>query len=139
MQLVFNWIREGIYVYGWMVALIVQASEFASDRVALIRKGPLVVEEDVDLEGGRGDGSGSSPPPWIDDLLDIRYNCTLITQKMKELDTLQNKHVQRPTFDDDTSTELQIEEATETITRVWLIELDCLGHEVLRISKKLIM
>ncbi|CAG7829069.1 unnamed protein product, partial [Allacma fusca] len=93
-----------------------QATEFASDRVALIRKGPIVIEEDIDLEGGRGDGQ-NSPPPWIDDLLDIRYNCTLITQKMRELDTLQNKHVQRPTFDDDQSTELQIEETTQTITR----------------------
>lgn len=90
----------------------------ASDRVALIKRGPLVVEEDIELGSGRGDGFRTSPPPWIDDLEDIRYNSTLITQKMKELDNLQNKHVQRPTFDDDATTELQIEEVTQTITRV---------------------
>jgi len=96
-----------------------QNPDSSSDRVALIKKGPLVVEEDIELGSGRGDGYRSSPPPWIDDLEDIRYNCTLITQKMRELDNLQNKHVQRPTFDDDATTELQIEEVTHTITRLF--------------------
>lgn len=104
--------------------------DISSDRVALISKRRLVVEEDI--EAGSGDdstlgltgelhnSSNVPPPPWIDDLLDIRYNCTIISQKMKELDNLQNKHLQRPTFDDDTSTELQIEEITQNITRVSL-------------------
>jgi hypothetical protein len=81
------------------------------------------VEEDIEMGGGGGgrdrdDDYLSAPPPWIDDLEDVRYNMTLISQKIKELDLLQTKHVQRPTFDDDTSTELQIEEVTQNITRV---------------------
>ena len=94
-----------------------------SDRVALIKRRPLIVEEDIELgEGGRDRDNEylSIPPAWIDDLEDIRYNATLISQKMKELDLLQSKHVQRPTFDDDTSTELQIEEVTQATTKVYV-------------------
>lgn len=90
--------------------------DLSSDRVALIRKRPLILEEDVELGGL--ERPGAAPPPWIDELLDIRYNCTLITQHVKELELLQNKHVQRPTFDDDTSNEFQIEEITQAVTRV---------------------
>jgi hypothetical protein len=88
--------------------------------VALIGKKRLIVEEDIELGGGDHDGGERhvAPPPWIDDLLDIRYNSSLISQKMKELDSLQGRHVQRPTFDDDAGTELQIEEVTQNITRV---------------------
>jgi len=95
-----------------------QVSDVPSDQVALIRKKPLIVEEDIEM-GLRDDGERNAPPPWIDDLLDIRYNCTLITQRMKELENLQNKHVQRPTFDDDAGTELQVEEITQNITRLF--------------------
>jgi syntaxin 16 len=106
-----------------------QFADISSDRVALISKKRLIVEEDVEA-GGSGDDAALDainqasaanvpPPPWIDDLLDIRYNCSIIAQKMKELDNLQNKHLQRPTFDDDTSTELQIEELTQNITRLF--------------------
>ena len=103
-----------------------QVTDISSDRVALIGKKRLIVEEDIELGGSRGERESGDrdrnpappPPPWIDDLLDIRYNCTLISQKCKELDSLQNHHVQRPTFDDDAGTELQIEEVTQNITRV---------------------
>ncbi|OXA60660.1 syntaxin-16 [Folsomia candida] len=100
-----------------------QTSDSTSDRVALINKRrPLVVEEDIELGGDPSRDSSeflSIPPPWIDDLEDIRYNTTLISQKTKELDQLQTKHVQRPTFDDDATTEHQIEDVTQSITRLF--------------------
>lgn len=98
--------------------------------MALIKRS-LLVEED--LEAGyesRGDGfRNSAPPPWIDELEDIRYNCSLISTKMKEVDALQNKHLQRPTFDDDTSTEMQIEDLTQSITHVSIKIKYLFGYE----------
>jgi len=58
------------------------------------------------------------PPPWMEELLDIRQNMASITQQKREVEKLQNKHVQRPTFSGDTTTERQIEEITQNISRV---------------------
>lgn len=58
------------------------------------------------------------PPDWTDSLEEAQYTLTKIQTRLKELSTLQNKHLLKPTFDDSMNEEQQIDVLTQDITKV---------------------
>ena len=62
------------------------------------------------------------PPDWSDSLEEAQYTISQIQTQMKELTTLQNKHLLKPTFDDSMNEEKQMEELTQEITQVRILK-----------------
>lgn len=58
------------------------------------------------------------PPDWADSLEEAQYTLSRIQARLKELSTLQNKHLLKPTFDDSMNEEQQIDSLTQDITKV---------------------
>ncbi|XP_012583596.1 PREDICTED: syntaxin-16 [Condylura cristata] len=59
-----------------------------------------------------------SPPKWVDGVDEIQYDVGRIKQKMKELASLHDQHLNRPTLDDSSEQEHAIEITTQEITQV---------------------
>jgi len=59
------------------------------------------------------------PPDWSDSLEEAQYIISKIQTQMKELSSLQNKHLSKPTFDDSMAEEHQMEELTQEITKMF--------------------
>ncbi|KAL7985608.1 hypothetical protein Chor_004178 [Crotalus horridus] len=59
------------------------------------------------------------PPKWIDGIEEIQYEISRIKQKMKELASLHDKHLNRPTLDDSSEEEHAIEITTQEITQLF--------------------
>ena len=58
------------------------------------------------------------PPEWTDSLEEAQYILSKIQTRLKELTSLQSKHLTKPTFDDSLGEEKQIDELTQEITKV---------------------
>ena len=58
------------------------------------------------------------PPDWTDSLEEAQYVLSKIQTRLKELSSLQNKHLLKPTFDDSMTEEKQIDALTQEITKV---------------------
>lgn len=58
------------------------------------------------------------PPDWTDSLEEAQYVLSKIQTRLKELSSLQNKHLSKPTFDDSMTEEKQIDALTQEITKV---------------------
>jgi syntaxin 16 len=82
-----------------------------TDRMALVGD----VESGIEL---RRSESSRLPPIWADNLEESQYAMTRLRNKLKELEALYDKHVLRPTLDDSTDEERQIEILTQEISRV---------------------
>ncbi|XP_046681343.1 syntaxin-16 [Homalodisca vitripennis] len=83
-----------------------------SDRMALVG----------DVEGGmelRRSDSSRLPPIWADSLEESHYAMSRLRNKLKELEALYEKHVLRPTLDDSSDEEQQIEILTQEISRMF--------------------
>ncbi|XP_054275233.1 syntaxin-16-like [Macrosteles quadrilineatus] len=83
-----------------------------TDRMALVG----------DLECGielRRSEASRLPPIWADNLEESQYAMTRLRNKLKELEALYDKHVLRPTLDDSTDEERQIEILTQEISRMF--------------------
>ncbi|XP_076337866.1 syntaxin-16-like isoform X2 [Tachypleus tridentatus] len=78
----------------------------------------LVPHSDVE-KGNTFVRDSKQPPLWVDGIEEVEYEMTKIRQKMKELITLHEKHVSRPTMDDNTTEEHEIEVLTKVITRMF--------------------
>lgn len=61
------------------------------------------------------------PPAWTDGLEEAQYSLTRLRAKIHDLDTLHTRHLHRPTLDDSSDEEQQIETLTQEITRVKLV------------------
>lgn len=86
----------------------------ADDRMA------LVSSVNIDLESGSvNTRSARLPPEWIDGVEEVQYELTRIKQKMKELVSLHDKHLTRPTLDDNVDEEHAIEIQTQEITQMF--------------------
>ncbi|XP_009860254.3 syntaxin-16-like [Ciona intestinalis] len=59
------------------------------------------------------------PPQWTDESHDLKYNISNIEQKMQDLSLLHDKHLHRPTLDDDVEEEHEIEVMTLEITHLF--------------------
>lgn len=74
-----------------------------------------------DVESGielRRSESTRLPPIWTDNLEESHYAMTRLKNKLKELESLYEKHILRPTLDDSSDEEQQIEILTQEISRV---------------------
>lgn len=78
-----------------------------SDRAALVEQG---FDRNVDL---------SIPPAWTDQVEECQYALTRLNGKIQELDELHKKNLHRPTLDDSSDDQHQIEVLTREITRMF--------------------
>lgn len=83
------------------------------DTVALVRR-----TSDLEL-GVQAGGISSLPPQWVDVVEEIQYEITRIKQRMQELSTLHDRHLNRPTLDDSVDEEQTIEITTKEITQMF--------------------
>lgn len=82
----------------------------ADDRMALV--------SGISLDPEAAIGVTKRPPPkWVDGVDEIQYDVGRIKQKMKELASLHDKHLNRPTLDDSSEEEHAIEITTQEITQ----------------------
>uniref|UniRef100_A0A914VXA0 t-SNARE coiled-coil homology domain-containing protein n=1 Tax=Plectus sambesii TaxID=2011161 RepID=A0A914VXA0_9BILA len=86
------------------------------ERMSLVPLG-----EDGDAEAGLGPGHSSRiPPEWVNIVDEIQYEMTRIRNRLKDLKEMQQKHMTRPSFNDDSSQEeeAKIEAATQEVTKM---------------------
>ncbi|KAM6454967.1 syntaxin-16 isoform 3-T3 [Liasis olivaceus] len=88
------------------------AEQLADDRMALVSGISLDPEAAVCV-------TKRLPPKWIDGIEEIQYEISRIKQKMKEIASLHDKHLNRPTLDDSTEEEHAIEITTQEITQLF--------------------
>nr|XP_022335611.1 syntaxin-16-like isoform X2 [Crassostrea virginica]XP_022345186.1 syntaxin-16-like isoform X2 [Crassostrea virginica] len=90
------------------------SEQMADDRMA------LVSGCHVDLEHGIASTRSSRlPPEWVDGVEEVQFEMSRIKQKMKELATLHDRHLNRPTLDDSIQEEHTIEIMTQEITQMF--------------------
>ncbi|KAH0511002.1 Syntaxin-16 [Microtus ochrogaster] len=82
----------------------------ADDRMALVSGISLDPEAAIGV-------TKRSPPKWVDGVDEVQYDVGRIKQKMKELASLHDKHLNRPTLDDSSEEEHAIEITTQEITQ----------------------
>ncbi|KAJ8881946.1 hypothetical protein PR048_018433 [Dryococelus australis] len=83
-----------------------------TDRMALVGSD---VEAGLEL---RHSGESRMPPSWVDGLEEAQYSLSRLRSKISDLDALHTRHLHRPTLDDSSEEERQIETLTQEITRV---------------------
>ncbi|XP_016367795.1 syntaxin-16-like [Sinocyclocheilus rhinocerous] len=86
--------------------------ELADDRMALVSGISLDPEAAIGV-------TKRLPPKWVEGVDEIQYEITRIRQKMKELASLHDKHMNRPTLDDSSEEEHAIEITTQEITQMF--------------------
>jgi len=69
--------------------------------------------------GTANDEDINEPPSWVDNLEEAQYALSRIQGKLRELDALHSRHLQRPTMQDSSSEEAGIEALNKEIARVW--------------------
>ncbi|GFO02734.1 syntaxin-16 [Plakobranchus ocellatus] len=84
------------------------------DRTSLMSSAHL--DPEVGLASVR---TGTLPPHWIDKLTEIQFEFSKLKEKMKELSSLHDKHLNRPTMDDSVDEEHEIEIRTQQITQMF--------------------
>ncbi|XP_050601564.1 syntaxin-16 isoform X4 [Macaca thibetana thibetana] len=89
-----------------------ELDELADDRMALVSGISLDPEAAIGV-------TKRSPPKWVDGVDEIQYDVGRIKQKMKELASLHDKHLNRPTLDDSSEEEHAIEITTQEITQLF--------------------
>ncbi|XP_073649239.1 syntaxin-16 isoform X6 [Tursiops truncatus] len=82
----------------------------ADDRMALVSGISLDPEAAIGV-------TKRLPPKWVDGVDEIQYDVGRIKQKMKELASLHDQHLNRPTLDDSLEQEHAIEITTQEITQ----------------------
>lgn len=98
-----------------------------SDRMALV--GPeSSAEGDVEL-GGLNSGT-DAPPAWSDALEETQYILSRLRAKLSELKELHAKHLTRPTLDDTSQEERQMEQLTREMGRAFTS-----GHRQVQLIK----
>uniref|UniRef100_A0A6G1RDL1 Syntaxin-16 n=1 Tax=Hypotaenidia okinawae TaxID=2861861 RepID=A0A6G1RDL1_9GRUI len=86
--------------------------QLADDRMALVSGISLDPEAAIGV-------TKRLPPKWVDGADEIQYDITRVKQKMKELASLHDKHLNRPTLDDSSEEERAIEITTQEITQLF--------------------
>ncbi|XP_064599143.1 syntaxin-16-like [Liolophura sinensis] len=89
------------------------SEQMADDRMA------LVSSSSHDPELGMSSAKAKLPPEWVDGVEEFQYEVSRIKDKMKELATLHDKHLNRPTLDDSVDEEHAIEIQTQDITQLF--------------------
>ncbi|KAF6284946.1 syntaxin 16 [Rhinolophus ferrumequinum] len=93
-------------------SIAAELDELADDRMALVSGISLDPEAAIGV-------TKLSPPKWVDGVAEIQYDVGRIKQKMKELASLHDRHLNRPTLDDSSDQEHAIEITTQEITQLF--------------------
>uniref|UniRef100_T1J522 t-SNARE coiled-coil homology domain-containing protein n=1 Tax=Strigamia maritima TaxID=126957 RepID=T1J522_STRMM len=89
----------------------IYSEQSMDDKMALVQSDP-----EIGLSYGR---DNRLPPEWVDGLEEVQYQITRIKQMMKELSNMHDKHLHRPTLDDNTDDEQAIEMMTQDVTQMF--------------------
>jgi syntaxin 16 len=80
----------------------------------------LVGRDEIDIELGNASYKNSHlPPQWTDRFEEIQFDITRLKKKIKDLATLHNQHLNRPTLDDNADEEQAINAQTQEITNMF--------------------
>nr|CAD7416121.1 unnamed protein product [Timema poppensis] len=82
-----------------------------TDRMSLVGSD---VELGVEL---RRNNESRMPPAWVDGLEEAQYSLSQLRMKINELDVIQTRHLHRPTLDDSSEEEQQIEALMREVMR----------------------
>ncbi|XP_045300064.1 syntaxin-16 isoform X4 [Leopardus geoffroyi] len=93
-------------------SIAAELDELADDRMALVSGISLDPEAAIGV-------TKRSPPKWVDGVDEIQYDVGRIKQKMKELASLHDQHLNRPTLDDSSEQEHAIEITAQEITQLF--------------------
>ncbi|XP_055508006.1 syntaxin-16 isoform X1 [Leucoraja erinacea] len=103
-----------------------QAEQVSKEPDAALGDGAVIANDRMALVSGIGldpeaaiSVSKRLPPKWVDGTEQIQFDITRIKQKMKELASLHDKYLNRPTLDDSTAEEHAIEITTQEITQMF--------------------
>ncbi|XP_065064524.1 syntaxin-16-like isoform X2 [Rhopilema esculentum] len=95
-------------------------AEFRSFYVSIPQDDTASLVQNHDAEIGYGGGGFSSlPPQWVDSVEEIQYEISKIKQRIKDLSALHDRHLNRPTLDDNVEEEHVIEITTQEITQMF--------------------
>ncbi|GJQ86948.1 putative glycosyltransferase like family [Trypoxylus dichotomus] len=72
-----------------------------------------------DAEQGEGPFETSMPPIWSDQLEEAQFTISKLKTKIQELKMVHSRHLQRPTFDENSEDEILIENCTAEITTMF--------------------
>ncbi|XP_061188465.1 syntaxin-16-like isoform X1 [Saccostrea echinata] len=90
------------------------SEQLADDRMALVSS--CHVDPELGIASTK---SARLPPEWVDGVEEVQFEMSRIKQKMKELATLHDRHLNRPTLDDSIQEEHTIEIMTGEITQMF--------------------
>eukprot|EP00070_Physeter_catodon_P001050 XP_007101995.2 syntaxin-16 isoform X1 [Physeter catodon] len=93
-------------------SIAAELDELADDRMALVSGISLDPEAAIGV-------TKRLPPKWVDGVDEIQYDVGRVKQKMKELASLHDQHLNRPTLDDSREQEHAIEITTQEITQLF--------------------
>jgi len=91
-------------------------------------------EDEISLVGGDDDktttcielGLTSLPPQWTTAVEEVQYDISKIQKQMKDLSSLHNKHLNRPSLDDSMNEEHTIDVTTQAITQLFYQSQRCI-------------
>lgn len=93
-------------------------NSYSDDRTALV----------IDLDSGSAKTASKLPPDWTNEVEEIQYEMTKLKNKLKELSALHDKHLNRPTMNDNVDEEKIIDQLTQELTQV-------LGQNQMKVRK----
>lgn len=94
------------------------SEQVADDRMALVSSSSATAIGDLDL-GGTSTRNSRLPPEWVDGVEEVQYEITRIKQKIRELSNAYDKHLNRPTMDDNDDDEQQIKASTLQLAQMF--------------------
>ncbi|CAG2058740.1 unnamed protein product [Timema podura] len=89
----------------------IYSEQHMTDRMSLVGSD---VELGVEL---RRNNESRMPPAWVDGLEEAQYSLSQLRMKINELDVIQTRHLHRPTLDDSSEEEKQIEALMREVMR----------------------
>ncbi|XP_057376308.1 syntaxin-16-like [Daphnia carinata] len=101
----------------------IQSRNFYSEQIS---DTDALVQQELDARGKSHTTHVRMPPDWTDSLEEAQYTLTKIQTRLKELSSLQNKHLLKPTFDDSMNEEKQIDALTQDITKMFTTCHNCI-------------
>ncbi|ELU14167.1 hypothetical protein CAPTEDRAFT_41063, partial [Capitella teleta] len=99
--------------------LLVLGATPTSPEVMVDDRMALVERDDIEL-GIASSRNSSLPPEWVDGVEEIQFEISRIKPKIKELQAVHDKHLNRPTLDDNIEEEHIIEIQTQEITQMFM-------------------
>lgn len=94
------------------------SEQVADDRMALVASNSTNSMGDIDF-GGNVSKNSRLPPEWVDGVEEIQYEISRIKQRTRELSNLYDRHLNRPSMDDDDGEERKIKESSQQLAQMF--------------------